>query len=131
MTSAIALQHENMVLNSPALGPAVEGKALNRRALTAFFKWFPDYEAEIQGHAFSKGLLTAWGRVRMTWTGDFLGVIPNGKRADLPVFMQFTFKDALIASELFFIDFADLCAQSGVTTDVARANIFSAQPQPS
>ena len=39
----------------------------------------------------------------MTMTGDRFGVGANGRRAELPVFIQFPFKDELIAGELFFL----------------------------
>jgi hypothetical protein len=56
----------------------------------------------------------------MTMTGGRFGVVPNGRRAELPVFIQFTFSDELIASERFFFDLSELCAQSGVSTDAVR-----------
>jgi hypothetical protein len=60
----------------------------------------------------------------VTMTGDRFGVIPNGKRAVLPVFIQFSFQDDLIASERFFFDLSALCAQSGVSTDDVRRKVF-------
>ncbi len=121
---AMAFQHEEMVLRTPAFGSVVKGKRDNAAALTSFFEWFPDYQVDIQGYSGDGEHLTVWGRVHMTWTGHFLGVTPNGNCADLAVFMQFTFKDDLIASELFFIDLSELCAQSGVSTDTVREHIF-------
>src|SRR6516225_7274233 len=61
-----------------------------------------------------------------TMACDRFGVVPNGRRAELPVFIQFTFKDDLIASERFFFDLSELCAQSGVSTDVVRQKLFGA-----
>ena len=60
----------------------------------------------------------------MTVTGDRFGEVPNGRRADLPVFIQFAFKDDRIVRERFFFDLAELCAQSGVSTDAVRRRIF-------
>jgi hypothetical protein len=62
----------------------------------------------------------------MTMTGDRFGVLPNGRRAELPVFIQFAFKDGLIAGERFFFDLSALCAQSGVSTDAVRRKVFGA-----
>jgi hypothetical protein len=62
----------------------------------------------------------------MTMTGDQFGAVPNGRRAELPVFTQFTFKDDLIASERFFFDLSELCAQSGISTDTVRHQLFGA-----
>ncbi len=127
VTEAMKYQHPDMVLSTPAFGSTVTGHEANAVSLSRFFKWFPDYNVEIEGYAGDGKALTIWGRVQMTWTGDHLGVEPNGETADLPVFMQFRFNDELIASELFFIDLADLCAQSGVSTDVVRARLFDRQ----
>lgn len=121
---AMTFQHEEMVLHAPAFGSVTTGKDNNAATLSGFFEWFPDYHVDIHGYSGDGERLTAWGRVHMTWTGTLLGVTPNGNRADLPVFMQFTFKDDLIASELFFIDLSELCAQSGISTDTAREHLF-------
>jgi hypothetical protein len=60
----------------------------------------------------------------MTMTDDRFGVVPNGRRAQLPVFIQFEFKNDLIARELFFFDLSALCAQSGVSPDAVRRKLF-------
>jgi hypothetical protein len=60
----------------------------------------------------------------MTMTGDRFGVVPNGRRAELPVIIEFGFKDGLIARERFFFDLSTLCAQSGVSTDAVRSRLF-------
>jgi hypothetical protein len=61
----------------------------------------------------------------MTMTGDRFGVVPNGRRAEVPVFIQFAFKDDRIARERFFFDLSELCAQSGVSADTVRHKIFA------
>lgn len=100
------------------------GRTENEKALTRFFASFPDYGVVLQGHASIGDTLICWGTVRMTMSGDRFGVVPNGRRAELPVFIQFTFRDDLIASERFFFDLATLCAQSGVSTDAVRRKLF-------
>src|SRR5215203_5815506 len=102
-----------------------------RLVLTRFFKSFPDYNVVLQGHAANDDTLVCWGTVQMTMTGDRFGVQPNGRRAELPVFIQFAFKDDSIAGERFFFDLSALCAQSGVSTDAVRQKIFGAAAQPS
>jgi hypothetical protein len=49
-------------------------------------------------------------------------------RAEPPVFIQFAFKDDLIARERFFFDLSTLCAQSGVSTDAVRRALFGDAP---
>ena len=124
--AALRLLHPEMLLESPAFGTRVCGTAENERALTRFFASFPDYDVDLHGHASNSGTLVCWGTARMTMTGDRFGVMPNGRRAELPVFIQFTFKDDLIGSERFFFDLSELCAQSGVSTDRVRQKLSGA-----
>ena len=124
LPAAMKLFHPDMLLETPAFGTAARGLAENERALTRFFRSFPDYEVALEGHAAGAGNLICWGTAQMTMTGDRFGVVPDGGRAELPVFIRFTFRDDLIASELFFFDLSALCAQSGVSTDAVRRNLF-------
>jgi predicted ester cyclase len=120
--SALKLLHPDMLLESPAFGTSAKGLAQNEKTLTRFFESFPDYAVTLDGKATDGETLVCWGTAHMTMTGDRFGVVPNGARAELPVFIQFTFADDLIASERFFFDLAALCVQSGVSTDaVLRA----------
>ena len=128
VAAAVKLLHPDMVLETPAFGTAARGHAENEITLTRFFRSFPDYHVVLQGHANNDDTLTCWGTVQMTMTGDRFGVSPNGRRAELPVFIQFAFKDDLIAYERFFFDLSALCAQSGVSTDAVRRKIFGNTP---
>lgn len=121
---AMTFQHPEMELRTPAFNSHAIGHAANAKTLAGFFKWFPDYSVDLKGYANDHNSLTAWAIIRMTWTGDHLGVTPNGEQAAIPVMMQFTFRDDLIASELFFFDLADLCAQSGVSVDAVHDRFF-------
>lgn len=123
--AALELLHEDMRLENPAFGSCARGLAENEKALRRFFTSFPDYNVALEGHAASSDTLICWGRVQMTMTGERFGVVPNGKRAELPVFIQFAFKDDLIAGERFFFDLSELCAQSGVSTDEVRRKLFA------
>jgi predicted ester cyclase len=122
--AAMKLFHEDMLLENPAFGTEARGLAENENVLTRFFTSFPDYNVVLQGHAGNDDTLICWGTVQMTMAGDRFGVIPNGRRAELPVFIQFAFKDDLIAGERFFFDLSALCAQSGVSTDAVRRKVF-------
>ena len=122
--AAMALFHRDMVLEAPAFGTKARGLVANEKALTRFFASFPDYDVALQGHVSDGDTLICWGTVQMTMTGDRFGVVPNGSRANLPVFIQFSFQDGLIVSERFFFDLSELCAQSGVSTDAVRRNLF-------
>ncbi|WP_218581198.1 nuclear transport factor 2 family protein [Nocardia cyriacigeorgica] len=130
LTTAMRLLHPDVVLEAPAFGTITRGTTANEAALRGFFRSFPDYEVRLHGHA--EGIdtetgtetLICWGAARMTLTGTWFGDIPNGARAEVPVFIQFTFADDLIAGERFFFDLSTLCSQSGVSTDTARRRLF-------
>jgi predicted ester cyclase len=122
--AALRFLDDAMVLETPAFGTLARGLAENEEALTRFFKSFPDYAVTLKGHASSADALVCWGTASMTMTGDRFGVTPNGRRADLPVFIEFAFRNDLIAYERFFFDLSVLCAQSGVSTDAVRQKLF-------
>jgi|SRR5215471_2978106 len=126
LPAAMRLLHPDMRLETPAFGTDARGLAQNERVLRRFFASFPDYEVALDGRASDGDTLICWGTARMTMTGDRFGVTPNGRRAELPVFIHFTFEDDLIASERFFFDLSSLCAQSGVSTDAIRRTLFGA-----
>ncbi len=122
--AAMKVQHENMLLETPAFGSTVRGKAANAAVLEHFFQSFPDYNVHLEGYAGDGKYLLCWGTVCMTMTGRWFGLTGNGHQTKLPVFLRFTFKDDLIASEYFLFDLAEFCAQSGVSTDAVRAQLF-------
>lgn len=129
VSAGLEFLHPDMVLENPAFGMKARGLGENERALTRFFAMFPDYSVALEGHAINEDTLVCWGTVRMTLAGNRFGTIPNGRRAELPVFIQFNFKDDLIARELFFFDLSELCAQSGISTDAVRARLFGERAQ--
>ena len=127
VAAALALMHPGMLLECPAFGTRVTGLSDNKWVLERFFASFPDYQVDLSGYAANAEELACWGMVRMTMTGERFGVTPNGVRAALPVFIRFTFADDVIASEYFFFDLSELCAQSGVSTDAVRSLLWSAR----
>ena len=108
--AALSLMHPDMELAS-SFGTRARGIAENERALTRFFESFPDYEVSLDGHAGAGDVLVCWGVARMTMTGDRFGVVPSGRRTELPVFIQLWFTQGQISRELFFFDLSVLCAQ--------------------
>ncbi|WP_406238767.1 ester cyclase [Nocardia sp. NBC_01009] len=124
LPAALRLLHPEMVLENLAFGTTARGLAENEQALARFFATFPDYHVDLEGHADDGESLVCWGTARMTMTGNRFGVIPSGERAEVPVFIRFTFADGLIANERFFFDLSSLCAQSGVSTDAVRHKLF-------
>ena len=123
--AALAVLHVDMLLETPAFGTSARGLCREREGADAGSSCRSRTTTSCcEGHAANDDTLVCWGRVQMTMTGDRFGVVPNGKRAELPVFIQFAFKDDRIARERFFFDLSELCAQSGVSTDAVRRRIF-------
>src|SRR5712675_895818 len=118
VSAALKLFDADMVLESPAFGTRARGLKANTEVLTRFFESFPDYNVVLHGHADNGDTLICWGLVQKTMTGDRFGAAPSGRRADMQVFIQCTFKNDLIASERFFFDVSALCSQSSVSSDV-------------
>jgi predicted ester cyclase len=124
MPAALKLFDEEILLETPAFGTKVRGLAENEAVLARFFKTFPDYDVVLEDHANNGETLICWGTARMTMTGDRFGAQPNGRRAEIPVFIKFSFRNDLIASEHFFFDLSALCSQSGISTDAVRQKLF-------
>ena len=97
--AALTVLRDAMLLETPAFGTSARGLAENAKVLTRFFASFPDYNVVLEGHAANEDTLVCWGRVQMTMTGDRFGVVPNGRRAELPALIQFAFKDDRIVRE--------------------------------
>ncbi|MEH2513262.1 putative ester cyclase [Nitrobacteraceae bacterium AZCC 1564] len=124
LPAALKLFDKEILLETPAFGTRARGLAENEAVLERFFKTFPDYDVVLEGHANNGETLICWGTARMTMTGDRFGAQPNGKRAEIPVFIKFSFRNDLIASEHFFFDLSALCSQSGISTDAVRQKLF-------
>jgi len=124
VADALCFMNDDIVLSSPAWGLVARGKAENAQVLGHFFHDFPDYRIDLEGHLGDGAYLLCWGTVRMTMRPGAYGVSPNGRRVKIPAFIRFTFEDDLIASEYFMVDLAEICRQSGVSTDAVQRAVF-------
>jgi predicted ester cyclase len=109
--AALAVCSEDFRLETVAMGIEARGREEVEGQLETFFTAFPDYGVDLEGIATAAGVVTCWGRARMTWRGPFLGHAPSGKRADLPIFCVFPCADGKLRGERFFFDLASLCDQ--------------------
>lgn len=126
---ALRFMHDDIVLYSPAWGTIARGKPANRVVLTRFFQNYPDYTVAFDGYVGDEHTFVGWGTVRMTMAqaaSDAKGLKPNGRRIEMPVSIRMTFKEGLIAEEHFLCDLAQVAAQSGVSVDAVRQNVFGA-----
>jgi ketosteroid isomerase-like protein len=112
--AALALCSEDFSIDTVAFGIASRDRKETEQHLALFFQSFPDYAVTLDGFANGPGHVACWGRARMTFGGDFLGLRATGKSADLPVFCVMRAQDGQLRSERFFFDLAALCEQIGV-----------------
>lgn len=120
--AALALCSEDFSIDTVAFGIASRDRKETEQHLELFFQSFPDYAVTLEGLANGPGHVASWGRVRMTFRGDFLGQRATGKTAELPVFCLMATRDGMLRSERFFFDLAALCEQ----IDVPVATISAA-----
>ncbi len=114
VSAALAVCSDEFVLDAVTLGVVARGRAACEATLRQFFRAFPDYSVALEGFANGPETVAAWGRARMTMHGDWLGLRPTGKTAELPVFCVFGVANGKLGSERFFLDRAALFEQLGL-----------------
>ena len=112
---------EDCYLETIALGLRSEGRPAARAAYVDYFTTFPDLTPDDQGLAFGDDAVVAWGFLRGTSGGDWLGVPPSGKSFAVPFANVARFKGSLMAGESIYFDLAMLCEQAGLPLDDVRA----------
>ena len=119
--AALAIYHSEIELVSPSFNALATGSEQVEQQLKVFFSLFPDYEVSIEQQAVNEDVLLATGQVWVT---------PNipGKecsRIQLPVFIEFHFRDKRISKEVFYLDAGMVCKKAGITpqdlTNATRA----------
>jgi hypothetical protein len=111
--AALTVCDEGFSIETIAFGLTSADREDTRAQLGAFFHTFPDYAVTLDGFATSPGIVTCWGRARLTFAADFLGLAATGRTADVPIFCVFEMAGPSIASERFFFDLAAFCEQIG------------------
>ena len=112
---------EDCYLETVALGLRATGREAARAAYVGYFTAFPDLSPDDQGVAFGADVMVAWGSLRGTSGGDWLGVPPSGGRFAVPFTNVATFRDGLMAGESVYFDVATLCEQAGLPLERVRA----------
>jgi steroid delta-isomerase-like uncharacterized protein len=112
---------EDCYLETIALGTRSEGHDAARAAYVGYFTAFPDLAPDDQGTAFGEDTMVAWGYLRGTSGGDWLGVPPSGGTFAVPFTNVAVFKGDLMAGESIYFDLATLCEQAGLPLDEVRA----------
>jgi predicted ester cyclase len=108
-------------LETIALGFRSEGREAARAAYVGYFTAFPDLTPDDQGVAFGDDAIVAWGFLRGTSGGDWLGVAPTGRSFAVPFTNVARFESDLMAGESIYFDLATLCEQAALAVDDIRA----------
>lgn len=123
VAGALAVCRDDFVLDTPAFGTRAHGRAEAAAQLQAFFAAFPDYGVALEGHVADGGTVACWGTATMTLAGPLLDVPPTGRTARIPFASVFAGSSGCLASERFYFDLANLCAQLGLSTDRVAASL--------
>ena len=118
--AALSVCSEDFVLETVPLGIAARDRKSAERQLAVFFAAFPDYAVTLEGVATSDGVVTSWGRARLSFRGPFAGQAPTGRTAELPIFCVFSSAHGRLRGERFFFDLASLCEQAGLSLAAVR-----------
>jgi len=119
--AALSTCSEDFVLETPAFGTRGVGRQEVAAQLAVFFSAFPDYNVELEGFAHGDALV-AWGRARISFRGEFIGIAATQKTADLEVMCLFDIEQGSLRRERFIFDRAGFCEQLGISAaDLATA----------
>jgi steroid delta-isomerase-like uncharacterized protein len=111
---------ESCFVETVPLGLRSEGKAAARAAYEGYFTAFPDLAPDDEGLAFADNVIVAWGVLRGTSGGDWLGVPSTGRSFAVPFVNVAPFQDELMAGESIYFDLATLCEQAALPLDDIR-----------
>jgi len=112
---------EDCYLETIALGLRSEGRVAARAAYVGYFTAFPDLTPDDQAVAFGDNSMVAWGTLRGSSGGEWLGVPPSGGSFAVPFTNVARFDGGLMVGESIYFDLATLCEQAGLPLDEIRA----------
>ena len=76
--------------------------------------------------ALGDDVIVAWGALRGTNSGEWLGVAPGGGSFVVPFANVAPFRDGKMAGETIYFDLVTLCEQAGMSVDELRAAVRAA-----
>ncbi len=120
---------EDFVLETPSLGLTARDRKEAEQQLALFFHVFPDYRVTLEGLATGEGVVTCWGRARMSWRGPFAEHAPSGRTAELPFVSIFPCEGGSLRGERFFFDLASLCEQIGLPLAAVKRAVGASRAQ--
>jgi steroid delta-isomerase-like uncharacterized protein len=112
---------EDCFLETVPLGLRSEGRNGARAAYEGYFTAFPDLTPDDEGVSVGDDVVVAWGTLRGTSGGAWLGVPPGGGSFSVPFANLAPFRDGRMAGETIYFDLATLCEQAGLPLEEIRA----------
>ena len=114
-TEALALDYaEHCVVESPAAGGEIRGRAAIEKMSRDFFTSFPDLALENLELIIDGDRVVQLATVAGTNIGGFMNLPPTGKRVQFPIVFIFRFENGLIAHEKRVYDVTGMLVQAGV-----------------
>jgi steroid delta-isomerase-like uncharacterized protein len=113
--SALARDHsEDGIVDSPAAGGTVNGRAAIEVTYQTFFDAFPDLKSETEDLVIDGNRVAWFFKASGTQRGVFMGVPPTGKAFSVPMVFYSVLRDGKIAHERRIYDFTGILVQVGL-----------------
>jgi steroid delta-isomerase-like uncharacterized protein len=116
---ALAVCADDAVFVTIPFQAVARGATEARAQFTNFLRAFPDYHVEVDVLQAVGDMVFSSGTIRATMRGPLAGIEPTGRQYALPFACHWEVRDDLIAHEIFFYDFNQMCEQLGL--DVGEA----------
>jgi len=123
VAAALSICHPGFVIDTIPFGVTTRDREDTAAQLAFFFSVFPDYRADTEAVVSDAAGAAWWGEFSMSFAGPLLGHAPTGRRARLPGFSAFEFRDGLISRERFYFDLGTLCRQIGLPLGELEASL--------
>ena len=114
-TAALSQDYaEDCVVDSPAGGGSLKGRAEVDRVRRAFFEAFPDLKFISQTLLIDGDNVVQISTMEGTDIGGFMGMVPTGKAFSVPAVFFYEFRDRRIQRERRIYDFTGMLVQVGL-----------------
>ena len=109
-----ALYADRVVVESPAAGGVVSGRAMIEKLFRGWFEAFPDFALEDEQYVVQGEDVAHLARAVGTNVGGFMGLPATGKQFHFDVAFVFTVENGQITRERRIYDFTGMLVEIGV-----------------
>jgi steroid delta-isomerase-like uncharacterized protein len=118
--AALAFCTEDSYYENVPAGFRIEGLEDLAAFWESFFSACPDFEVGLDEQAYGQDTAVAWGSMRGTHLGEFMGVQGTGRRFEVPMVCIVGFRRGFVASDRAYFDLASVCDQLGIPHDAVQ-----------